>query len=1376
MVPKPLLSFLLALLLACFCSYAQQPMNFSSLTTKDGLSSNTVNAILKDRYGLMWFATEDGLNKFDGTNFTVYRYAPGNLRSLQSNEILSLYEDPKGNLWVGTSGGYLSMYDRGKDAFIYYGSPSMSNNVIRGICSDVDGNIWVAHLQGISIINPKTQATGTFSPPASPGFAKVCNCLFKDSHDRIWIGTNEGLFMYDQRNKTFIQYQHSDHDPASICNNSVSSITADKNNNIWIGTDEGLSMLKYGSTGFINFYAGENNPNTISNNRINTVIDGGDDKIWAGTANGLSIVDIKTNTITQIKFDAHKENWLNGKNITCVYTDNQGIFWMGAFRGGINRYTKNLSLINHIKSNPFDASGLPSPLVTSFAALDAGNIFVGTDGGGLSLFDTRLGTFKHIKLLTRLSKAEKKLVILSLLITKNNQLLAGTYADGLFIINPVTGSYTQMTKGNGLADLNANEIFCITEDRNGNRWVGTNGGGINILNPENKVIARLVPVPQMPNDSKLNGNPFIRDIKQDKKGNMWIATHGGGVLLFDSTQKGTTVFVPENSNLPNGKVTSILVDRNDNIWTGTLGGGLGLFDRGTKKFTIISELDGLQNNTVCEILQDDRGQLWLSTNKGIGMYNPATKKFTNFTYHNGVQRSNFITGAGLKSPGGYMFFGGQEGFNYFNPEQLQKKHTALTVIITDIKISNKSVQPSEDGPIRENISIAKRIDLNYKQNFALSFVGINYITPEQNVYAYKLAGFDRDWNYTGSSNTASYTNLDPGEYTFSVKSCNGDDVWDGPVTSVKIYVHPPFWRTIWAYIIYALVITGTLLFIRYRSIKKIQEKYLAEQEKMQAAHQRKEAERLHELDQLKLKFLTNLSHEFRTPISLILGPVDSLLIKQQAEQEATQLNIIKRNAKRLLNLVNQLLDFRKMEEQELKLHLKEGNLISFVKEVADSFLDLSERKKIGFTFSSDTDTFNTAFDHDKIERIIFNILSNAFKFTPEGGKITFSLLKENVPAENGESWLRLEFRDTGIGIPEDKKEIIFERFFQNPASGSILNQGTGIGLSITREFVKMQGGSIEVDSEINKGSCFTVRLPFTEIKKQPEEAAAAAPAEVKQEPPVFYPHISEAATAAASKNINVPLILLVEDNEDLRFYLKENLRLQYKVMEAANGQEGWQRALAAHPKLIVSDISMPGMDGIELCKKIKADKRTSHIPVILLTALSGEQAQISGLQTGANDYITKPFNFEILNAKIRNLLALNDKLKTTYSKQIDITSPVVEVSSAADKLLQNIALYIEENITDPQLSVENLSRHVGMSRSTLYSKLLELTGQTPVEFIRSVKLNKAAQLLEKTDMTVAEIAYTVGFSTPNYFTKAFKTKFNMLPSDYIATMRKQPGS
>lgn len=1360
-------------------SAQQEKINFTSLTTKDGLSTNSVIAILKDRYGLIWFGTEDGLNKFDGTNFTVYRNKPGDTTSLQANEILSLHEDKKGNLWVGTSGGSLSLYDRKRDAFINFPANeapnSIKNNVIRSICSDYLGRIWIAHFGGVNILDPVTKRITDFSLTSKhAGSFKTISGMYvlEDSQRQIWIGTSEGLFRHNLKTKTLTRFVHSNQNHSSLISNYINTIAEDKKGNIWVGTNEGLSMLKSGTNYFTNYRKSSDNDRTLNSNFINSIAVEGD-SLWIGTDEGLNILDTRTGEFATYKHNFRDIYSLNSKTVRSVYIDRQGIYWLGTVSGGVNKYDKNLNLFNFVQSNVFDEKGLNAPIVTSFAEDHKGNVYVGTDDGGLSLFDPNTRLFRHFNIRSGRNSTNHNLTILSLKMSRKNQLIIGTYSDGLFQLNPASGRYQQLLQGTGVKDLNANDIYCIEEDRNGNIWVGTNGAGINVLNSALEVIVRYTPDPKNANDHKLPINGFIRDLKEDRDGNIWIATHGGGIAVFYPATGKFTVYNTQNSQLPDDKIRSILEDRRGLIWIGTFGGGLSLFNKKTKSFTILSEKDGLANNTVHELLEDKKGVIWASTNKGISSIDADTKKIYNYDYHNGIQKNNFVRGAGLRLSNGELYFGGLEGFNYFNPEHLKKNNNIPPVLITDLRVSNQSVTASEKGPIQVHISVAREIHLDYKQNFALSFVGLNFTSPEQNLYAYKLEGFDKDWNYVGSANTAAYTNLDPGEYVFRVRAGNNEGIWNTEGTSIKIYVHPPFWRTVYAYAFYLLLVIALVLYLRHKGIQKLNRKFALEQERIHAEQERKEAERVHQLDRLKIKFLTNLSHEFRTPISLILGPVDKLLSQQKDEQSSGQLHMIRRNAKRLLNLVNQLLDFRKMEEQELKLHASEGELVSFVKEVADSFKDLSERKKIDFDFTSRIDQFYSLFDHDKIERILFNVLSNAFKFTLQGGKISLELEEDNT-SDPYQKWISIKVRDTGIGIPEDKKEQIFERFFQNPTAAAILNQGTGIGLSITKEFVKMHGGTIEVDSEPAKGTTFTIHLPFVPLEAPPGNSMEA-PQETEpnnQSEPIEIPSEAFYEIEQLKSKSEMPSILLVEDNDDFRFYLKDNLRLQYKVLEAANGKEGWQKALAHHPQLIVSDISMPYMDGIELSRKIKSDKRTSHIPVILLTALTGEEDQLKGLETGANDYITKPFNFELLNAKIKNLLLLNSTLKNTYSKQIKVLTPEIKIESEDERLLNQIMLYLEENLTNPQLSVEELSKHVGMSRSSLYSKLLEITGQTPVEYIRSVKLDKAAVLLEKSDMNIAQVAYSVGFSTPNYFARSFKTKFNMLPSEYINKMRK----
>jgi signal transduction histidine kinase/DNA-binding response OmpR family regulator len=850
-------------------------------------------------------------------------------------------------------------------------------------------------------------------------------------------------------------------------------------------------------------------------------------------------------------------------------------------------------------------------------------------------------------------------------------------------------------------------------------------------------------------------NGYIRALEEDREGKIWIGTHGGGLAVLHPGDGRFTFYNQDSSGLPIDKIHALRCDSRGRMWVGTYGGGLSVFDKASGQFTNYTEKDGLANTTIYQIVEDADAHIWVSTNTGISCFDPETKSFRNFTGLNGLQNSNFVHGSGLRLADGEILFGGLQGFNYFYPSRLRVNRNVPEVVLTDLQVANKSVLPAKGAPIQDQISVADEIRLEYKQNFALSFVALNYTLPKQNHYAYKLDGFDKEWNFTDAVNTARYTNLDPGEYLFRVKASNNDGVWSKEERAIRIYVRPPFWRTVYAYLFYVLAAGGLLLYSRYRGVSKMRRKFQLERE-------RAEVRRMQELDRMKLKFLTNLSHEFRTPISLIMGPTEELLSDERSKDSKDKLFMIRRNARRLLNLVNQLLDFRKMEEQELRLLLAEGELVAFVRDVVSSFMDLSGRKHIQLDFVCGLSSLYVSFDGDKLERILFNLLSNAFKFTLEGGRISVVL---DIADEGGNRWVSIVVKDTGVGIPADQLSLIFDRFFQHATEDGVLNQGTGIGLSITKEFVRLHGGTISVESAVGQGSVFTVLLPLRAVESTVKPGFEGSNAETGVE---GEEEIWVAEGPAAGER---PRVLLVEDNEDFRSYLRDNLRTYYHIMEASNGKEGWQRALAGHPQLIVSDISMPNMDGIELSKKLKGDKRTCHIPIILLTALTGDAQQVAGLETGANDYITKPFNFEVLHSKIRNLLELRRNLKTTYTRQIQVLQPEVEIQTEDERLLQAIVRCLEEHIASPQLSVEFLSREVGMSRSKLYSKVLELTGETPVEYIRSFKLGKAAILLEKSDVTIAEAAYQTGFSKPNYFARAFKAKFDMLPSEYVARKR-----
>lgn len=1354
---RPILLFIFTFGISC--SYARQDsLHFINFSSKDGLPSDNVNVILKDRWGYMWFGTDDGLTRYDGSHFTVYSHNPADTTSIGSNAVLVLYEDAKGHLWIGTHQG-LTLYNRERDAFI--NTPVTRGASVRAICSDHAGNLWLGGYSGLFRYTPATGNTRYYPAEDSSKThltAGMFLSLHEDSRHRLWIGSNDGLYLYQPATDNFRLYTGGMPD-ATARHLAIKSISEDGRGNIWFGTiDGGLNVLPPNSTVFNNYNAAAAAGKALCSNRIYTIAHDADGKVWVGTEKGLDILNPASGTVEHVTGNARNQYSLKGSSVRTIYIDKKGIYWIGAFQSGVNKYDRNLTAFHLVRSSPFDPFGLSAPKVTSFAPATDGNVYVGTDGGGLNLFNTHTGLF------TRIPVGRQPLTVLALERVAE-ELWIGTYMQGIYVLNTVSGAIRHYTPDDHVSGLVNDEIFCLHKDRRNNVWVGTNGKGVQVFPPGKGRFISMQEYIGEATGEKVPEKGFIRDIQEDAEGNIWIAAPGRGIDMYNPaahTLRRYDRWHP--GNLPLDEVATLLPGQSGVLWAGTAGRGLLRLDFKRDSFATYTIKDGLANNVISGILADSSGTLWLSTNKGISAFDPATRRCKNFTAENGLQQSAFSRGSGMVTRDGNFFFGGLDGFNYFSPGSLNYNHHIPAVVFTGLRVDNNEVVPGEQSPISSNIAIAKEIRLRYKQNFSVGFTVLDFTSPNECRYLYQLQGFDQNWNSIGTGKTAVFTNLDPGEYTLLVKAWSPNSNWVTQPAAIKVFIKPPFWRTGYAWAGYLLLAGFVLWAIRYRGIQRLHRQFAAEQERRQIRQlieeERKEAERQRAFDEVKIKFLTNLSHEFRTPLSLIAGPVQALLEQEADTDKKGQLSMIRRNARRLLNLVNQLLDFRNPEAHELRLHAQPGDMVSFVREAAESFHDLSERRHIQFRFHTATEQYYTQFDKDKIERVLFNLLGNAFKFTGENGTVTLHL----QPQEH-HAGIQFTVTDNGIGMTEEEQRRIFDRFYQGETRADIMNQGSGIGLSITREFVKLHGGTIEVHSQYGKGSTFTVKLPLPQVPdQQTPEPGLPAPeqplAEATQLPELALPE-GERLT-----------ILLIEDSEDYRSFLKTQLGRYYKVVEAADGREGWQKALSCHPQVIVSDINMPHIDGITLSKKIRSDKRTAHIPIILLTALTGDAYQLQGLQTGASDYLTKPFSPGILVVKIRNLASLNQQLKATYTKRVEVGTEPVQVESENEKLLVKVNRYIEAHIEDDTLSVEQLAKYLFMSRATLYNKLVELTGETPVEYIRSIRLGKAAALLENSDMRVAEIGYAVGFVTPNYFARAFKAKYNMSPTEYIAQKRK----
>ncbi len=934
--------------------------------------------------------------------------------------------------------------------------------------------------------------------------------------------------------------------------------------------------------------------------------------------------------------------------------------------------------------------------------------------------------------------------------------------------------------------LNNKHVSSICEDKDNNIYVGTRTGLHKIILQEplydhlgrlDTARIQIVTYKNIPrNTTSLSGNN-IKAVFVDNLNRLWVGTrdHGLNMLQEDSGNPDDAIFVRYYEDLDNLKginsnnIQSIFEDSKNQLWIGTKGGGLNKFNSKNQTFTHYTENDGLPGSSVFSILEDDKNNLWLGTNNGLARFNqnlPFGKQFRNYTTKDGLQGNAYSKEACYKDHNGALIFGGSEGMNIFFPDSITDNLIVPGVKIVEIKILNNSVEPYEningDIVLKQAISDTKSILLNYK-NYSISFefVALSFINHENNKYAYMLEGLDEDWIYTDSKNRyANYSNLKRGNYVFKVKASNSDDIWNEEPTSLQIKVLPPPWATIWAYIAYGILLSLILFLIRVIVLNRL---------KLQANLKYEKTERVKEdeINQMKLRFFTNISHEFRTPLSLIISPVEDLLEEEPAEQSERKkkYDLILRNTKSLFRLVNQFLDFRKAETGNLQLSVQEENIVVFVKENILPFKELALKRHIKFEYISNLKEQLLWFDLDKLEKILFNLLSNAFKFTHDNGTITIRL--DSIKEETTE-YIVISIEDNGIGMSEEEKKQIFDRYYQANTSDDNYS-GSGIGLALIKNLVQLHFGKIEVSSEKDKGSKFTVYLQTGDkhfdhaeihnpniVEKRVADSSYQAENAVVEIEEEQHIHI-ETHNPDEQENL---IILIVEDNIDLRTCIKINLEHSYKILEATNGQEALNKIAKIIPDLIITDLNMPVIDGLELCKRLKSNIETSHIPIIMLTARIEIEHVIRGYETGADAYISKPFNIKYLNVRVQRLFQSINEQRENFSRSSLMLPPETTRTSADEKYLERVIEIIEKNIQNSEFNVKNLVQEMVTSNSMLYRKLKAFTNLSPNEFIRTIRLKKAAQILEQSSLSVNEVAYAVGFNSPKYFRQCFQKQFN----------------
>lgn len=1351
-------------------------MVFSHADVNNGLSDNWVKCIYRDSRGFLWFGTSSGLNRFDGYNFEVFRHSASDSASIADNSINAITEDNQGNLWVGTRSG-ISVLDGETFTFSAINPvpslPLACQDIayITAMVRSESGDLLIGTHNGFFLYNHSLKSFRHIMPDEQSCSSELNNVtsLAAGNNGTWWIGTsNCFIFKYSPQKNSIEKFECLKDINGS--SGLISSLFEDKDNNLWVGDENGLSLFetetKTWNVGFSNSVGRQ-----FKKLQITGIDQDREGQIWVSTdGKGLFVINPLNFNLVNVVNHPYVAGSLSSNGLTSLLCDDTGIVWVGTSKKGVDFYKKNIREFSLYQNYPGDENSLSYNDIDCLAGDHKGNIWIGTNGGGLNYLDRSTGRFTRYNAGSPEKNSLSSNNIVSLFEDSENKIWIGTYLGGLNCFDPETGRFTIYRHDNtDSLSISDDRIWSICEDSKKNLWIGTLTSGLNRFDRLTGRFTRFTT-----QNSPICFN-YINSLEVDSKDNLWISSANG--LIFFNPEKGMSRCYyhnpDDNSSLSDNQVISTFTDSRGFFWVCT-SNGLNLMDQKSGSFRVFTEAHGLPSGTVLRILEDDNGDLWISTKNGISRLTVGADRedgmvsfsFRNYGISDGLQGKEFTETAALKTRDGQLWFGGPDGLNAFYPPDIVDDTAESVVVLTGLRIFNRKIRYGEK--INNRILLERplfntdRLVLKYRENsFTIDFAALNYFNPEDNKYSFNLEGFDDNWIITeGDENFATFSNLNNGQYLFRVRATNQDGVWNSNAAEIRIRVLPPFWKSWYAYVIYTLLILSLLAFLRYLILYRERLNMRLEQEQIESQH-------LHEMDSLKIRFFTNISHEFRTPLTLILSPVEKLLEKWKGSPDEKYLRLIRQNGRRLLLMVNQLLDFRRMEVQGFGLNPAYGDIVSFIDDIVVSFGDLSEEKKISLSYDPGVSELYVWFDRDKIEKIMFNLLSNAFKFTTSGGAVKVKLSVGDLTCgDGGTSRVEIRVMDTGIGIPADKVNRIFDYFYQVSYSNDV--QGTGLGLALVKEFVKLHGGEVKAESEQGKGSCFTVVLPLKSASHGHEEEKTGI-----DDTEGVQSDREKDVTADGGAIERRCRIVIAEDNDDLRFYIKDNLRAKYDIFEASNGEEALVLIPKVMPDLIISDIVMPLIDGKELCRKVKSDVRTSHIPLILITAHSSQKEQTESLETGADDFIPKPFDFQVLESKINNFLCLSRSLRQSGIRERNTEPSAIDIVPLDEQFLERAHSLVEKNMSNVDFTVEELSSDLGISRTLFYKKILALTGKPPLEFIRTLRMKRAAQLLEKSQLNVSEVAFRVGYNDPKYFRKHFRNEFGVLPSRYIAKLRRK---
>lgn len=1361
---------------------AQAPtLKFKHISTEQGLSNSTIESIYQDKRGFIWFGTRDGLNRFDGYQMVVYRYDHRDSSSISDNFIRYIYEDRHQNLWVGTING-LNRFDVAKNNFVRYkhnpgSSTSLSNNLVNCIYEDGKGRLWISTFGGgLNLFKPDQNVFIHYQhdPERTRSLSDDhVNFLYEDTQGNFWVATENGLNLFNPEAGSFKNYNNLDPFAREKGNNVIRVIKEDRQGNLLLATaDNGLIIYNDKEKIFRQFRHQEKDPSSLASNLVRSLLVDKKGDTWVGSVNGgLDYFHAPSGTFYHYQNEPDNAFSLSQRTASALFEDNQGNLWVGTHRGGVNLYMPNIEKFTLYRQEPFPNS-LSYNDVKAFCEDSKGNIWIGTDGGGLNLFNREKNTFQHYKYDPYNPKTIGSNEVLHIMEDSEGNLWAGTWGGGLNLFNRSTGTFTRyLHDPMDTSTISSNYVQKVFEDHTGNLWIATYYGGLNRMDRKTRRFRRVLD--DTTRSTRLSGNNMV-SITEDREGNIWVGTDDGGLNCIHAASGKILHYFNKEERDPDLRI--LFVDSKGRVWVGQT--GLYLFDKQKNTFSLFTDKAGLSTEFIKGIAEDDIGNFWISTSNGITQFNPENLSFKKYNTADGLQGLEFEANAYLEAKDGQLFFGGVNGFNSFFPDNIKTNTFIPPVYITDFQIFNKHILAGEkDSPLEKDISLTDRLRLSYKQStFSFGFAALNYTALENNQYAYKLESWDDDWNYVGNERKASYTNLSPGRYTFRVKASNNDGVWNEMGSSIIIVITPPFWETWWFRILVLTTIVSAV--IGFYNFKRRLELRKLEESKREEMHQ------------VQLQFFTNISHEFRTPLSLILGPVEKLQKEDPRATNSHYYKVIHRNANRLMNLINELMDFRKSEAGVLKLHVMPGSISPFLNEIYEEFSELAIEKKMKFTVNAPEETKEIWFDRQVLEKIAINLISNSFKYTADGGTITVEILEslDNFkPAfENelilkndyqGKQYIYLRVVDNGIGISKDSIAHLFERYYKITEA----HMGSGIGLAFVKSLTFLHKGHIYVYSSRSQGTEIIIGIPVSKddydskerwVNNNKETGARLESIQSKYEQDAAPVEELPVSSQKEPEQRAVPHILVVDDNEELRNFLKESLSGHYHITEATDGQYGLAKAREEFPDLIISDVMMPGMDGNEFCRLIKEDIETSHIPFLMLTAKDAIESRIEGVESGADFYFAKPLSIQLLTLTIRNILSQKSKLKERYFRDHHAEAKELVHSRKDKEFMDQLISIIESHLAHPDMDVDYICTQMGMSRTRLYQKIKNITGQSIGEFIRTIRFKKAAQLMTHQDVSLTEVMYSVGIQTQSYFTKAFKKEFGKTPSQFLKELNK----